>query len=388
MSTPTDNLHHANDHRGLPAQTEGRGIERPALYPSPGLGSWLQAVGGSLSFTTYQSARLFLLHANRLGEVSALERMVGAAMGLAVDPQGFWLANQRQVWRFANIGPKSVGDTHFDAAYLPRKGYFVGPCDVHDILSDVTYQGNRYELLFVNTLYNCIATVDDFYNFRAIWQPDFISAIAEGDRCHLNGMCVRNGELAYATVCAQTDSTGSWRAEKHGGGCVIDLASGKSVCSGLSMPHSPRWHEDRLWLLNSGVGEFGYVDLPTQTFIPVARCPGFARGLTFIGDYAVIGLSKLRESVWSSGLPLPKYLEERHIREMCGLAVIDLRNGQMVHWLRIEGVISELYDVAFLPQVRHPFTPGFVELDHLFSEGGPGVGEFALSPARKNGNVV
>lgn len=374
--SPSLTVGHGEAHSAEPAEKPAR----PSLYPSPGLGAWLRAMQGSLCFTTYQSARLFLLHADANNQVSVLERIVGNAMGLAVDQQGFWLANKRQLWRFVNIGPKSAGETDFDAAYMPRKAYFVGPCDVHDILSNVSYRGVHYELLFVNSQYSCIAAVDDFHRFRAIWQPDFISTIAAGDRCHLNGMCARDGELAYATLCARSDTPGGWRAEKNGGGSVVDLASGATVCSGLSMPHSPRWHEGRLWLLNSGAGEFGYVELVTRTFVPIARCPGFARGLAFVGGYALIGLSKLRESVWSSGLPLPADLKERHIREMCGVVVIDLSNGQTVHWLKIEGEVNELYDVAFLNGVMHPFTPGFVEPEQMFGEGGVGVDEFSVAP--------
>ena len=36
----------------------------------------------------------------------------------------------------------------------------------------------------------------------------------------------------------------------------------------------------------------------------------------------------------------------------CGLGVIDLRSGDLVHTLRIEGVIAELYDVTVIPGVR------------------------------------
>ena len=38
---------------------------------------------------------------------------------------------------------------------------------------------------------------------------------------------------------------------------VIDVDSSEIVCEGLSMPHSPRWYAGKLWLLNSGTGEFG-----------------------------------------------------------------------------------------------------------------------------------
>jgi hypothetical protein len=40
--------------------------------------------------------------------------------------------------------------------------------------------------------------------------------------------------------------------------------------------------------------------------------------------------------------------------------VIDLRTGAIVHWLRIEGIIEELYDVVVLPGVTRPTAIGFV----------------------------
>ena len=336
-------------------------IQKPILNASPGLGGWLKKVSGSLAFTTYQSSRLFLLSAAEDGQTHALERIMGAAMGLAVDSKGLWIANQQQAWRFSNLGPQTLGETDFDAIYMPRKGHFLGPCDAHDILSDVSFRGQRHELLFVNTHYSCIAALDDYYNFRPIWKPEFISAISLGDRCHLNGMCAKDGDLAYATLCGRSDTAIGWRPMKNGGGCVIDINNNEIVCTGLSMPHSPRWHDGKLWLLNSGDGDFGYVDFATGRFVVVGLCPGFARGLCFVGDYAVIGVSKLRENTFSSGLNIEARLKAQHIQETCGLLVIDPKTGTLVHWLTIEAPVTELYDVAFLPGVMHPYTPGFSE---------------------------
>jgi uncharacterized protein (TIGR03032 family) len=114
-----------------------------------------------------------------------------------------------------------------------------------------------------------------------------------------------------------------------------------------------------LWLLNSGAGEFGSVDLASGKFEPFAFVPGFARGLSFLGKYAVIGLSLPRESRTFTGLPLDAALAERDTEARCGLAVIDLDSGDMVHWVRIEGVVRELYDVAILPHAQCPAAIGF-----------------------------
>ena len=120
------------------------------------------------------------------------------------------------------------------------------------------------------------------------------------------------------------------------------------MLAGLSMPHSPRWHQGRLWLLDSGRGRFE----------PVAFCPGYARGLALHGDFAVVGLSKPRHNRTFSGLELDEALRARDAEPRCGLLVIDLRRGDIVHSLRLEGVVEELYDVAVLPGARRPMALG------------------------------
>lgn len=333
--------------------------QKPELIASPGLGTWLREQGGSLTFTTYQSARLFLVSPGDNGQAEALERIVGSAMGLAVSGDALWVSNQEQAWRFSNVGPHRINDQQCDAVYMPRRGYFLGPCDTHDLLANTTFNGQRYELLFVNTSFSCIATLDEHYGFRPLWKPDFISALSPEDRCHLNGMGARDGELAFVTVCGKTDTPRGWRNVKRDGGCVMEVKSQRVLCDGLSMPHSPRWHDGRLWLLNSGMGEFGYID--AGHFVPVAHCPGFARGLTFVGNYAVIGLSRLRDNTFASEVPLRQQLASHQLQETCGLMVFDLGTQKLVHWLNILGPVTELYDVAYLAGVMAPYTPGFSE---------------------------
>ena len=140
---------------------------------------------------------------------------------------------------------------------------------------------------------------------------------------------------------------------------VISVDTNEIVCSGLSMPHSPRWHNCKLWLLNSGTGDFGYVDPQTGQFEPVCFCPGYMRGLSFHGDFALIGISKPRHNKTFSGLALDANLKSRNAEARCGVQIVDLRTGDVVHWLRMEGVVEELYDVVVLPGVRRPMALGF-----------------------------
>jgi uncharacterized protein (TIGR03032 family) len=164
-----------------------------------------------------------------------------------------------------------------------------------------------------------------------------------------------------------------WRDRRRDGGVVVEVPSGRAVTSGLSMPHSPRWHRGRLWLHDSGTGRFGFVDLEAGRFDPLAFCPGYLRGLAFVGDYAVVGLSQPRRDHTFGGLALDEELARRGAQARCGLLVIDTRSGDAAHWLRVEGLVRELYDVAVLPGVGRPMALGFKsdEIQRIVAVGEP-----------------
>jgi uncharacterized protein (TIGR03032 family) len=143
------------------------------------------------------------------------------------------------------------------------------------------------------------------------------------------------------------------------------------------MPHSPRWQgsaqDGRLWLLDSGTGYLGFADPLRGRFERVAFCPGYARGLALHGPFGVIGLSRPRDNRTFTGLALDDELVRRDAEPRCGLLVVDLHSGDTVHWLRIEGVVEELYDVAVLPAVRRPMALGLKsdEIRRVITVGAP-----------------
>ena len=276
-------------------------------------------------------------------------------MGLAGNGSTLWMSSLYQLWRFENALEAGQAHDDYDALYAPQMSFVTGDVDMHDIGLD----GDGVPI-FVNTLFSCLARPSQTHSFAPIWQPRFITRLAAEDRCHLNGLAMRNGRPAYATLVGSSDVADGWREHRRSGGLVVDVDSGEMVAGGLSMPHSPRWHDGRLWLLNSGTGEFGYLDLAAGRFEPVAFCPGYARGLTFINGFAVIGLSRPRAKAPTfEGLALGEQLAQRGAVPRCGLHVVDLRTGDATHWLRIEGVVEELYDVVALPGMRRPMALGF-----------------------------
>ncbi len=318
------------------------------------LSAWLTQQGISLAFTTYQTGKLFLIGLQPDGRLSVFERTFNRAMGLWANPDTLYMSSLYQLWRFENALEQGQAQNGYDRLYVPQIGYTTGDIDIHDIAVD-----RDGRVIFINTLFSCLATVSDKYSFVPLWKPPFISKLAAEDRCHLNGLAMEEGHPRYVTAVGQTDIADGWRDRRQNGGCVIDMLSDEVILSGLSMPHSPRLYQGKLWLLNSGVGDFGYVDRERAVFESVTFCPGYIRGLAFSGDFAVVGLSKPRQNKTFSGLPLDDNLRARNAEARCGLQVIDLRTGDIVHWLRIEGIVHELYDVAVLPGVHRPMALGF-----------------------------
>jgi uncharacterized protein (TIGR03032 family) len=316
--------------------------------------SWLASVNASLAFTTYRAGKVFLIGSQPDGRLSIFERTFNRCMGLCVAGNGFYMSSLFQLWRFENILDPGQAYNGYDRAYVPIVGYTTGDLDIHDMAVD----GNG-RVVFVNTLFSCLATVGEKDSFAPLWRPPFVSKLAAEDRCHLNGLAMDDGKPAYVTAIAATDVADGWRDKRADGGCVIDVRSNQVIAAGLSMPHSPRLHQGKLWLLNSGTGELGTVDPRMGRFQPIAFCPGYLRGLSFIADYAVVGLSKPRENRTFTGLPLDDALARRNAEAQCAIYVIDLRTGDAVHWLRIEGIVEELYDVVVLPGVRRPMAFGF-----------------------------
>ncbi|MEL6479613.1 MAG: TIGR03032 family protein [Pseudomonadota bacterium] len=341
--------------------TEPSAEPRLELRASRLFAAWLADAGGeqgaSLAFTTYQAGKLFFIGLQPDGRLSVFERTFSRCMGLGVDttdPSTFYMSSLYQLWKFQNF--LDPGQTHqgYDAVYVPVTGHTTGDIDVHDI------HAAGKAPVFVATRFNCLATLDERHSFRPLWRPPFIDRIAAEDRCHLNGMAMagRGALPKYVTCVSRTNLADGWREHRREGGLVLDVASGEPVATGLSMPHSPRLHQNRLFILQSGTGEFGEIDRKSGAFTPLCFLPGFARGLSILGDYAVIGISKAREGTFE-GLALNERLAREGVRAKCALMVVNLKTGDLEHSLDVEGVVEELYDVAILPGMRRPMALGF-----------------------------
>ena len=317
--------------------------------------SWLYEQKVSLVFTTYQAGKIFIIGLQPDGKLSVFERTLDRCMGLCLDDNSLYVSTLYQLWRFENTLEKGQIYNNYDAIYLPQLSYVTGDLDIHDI----RVAQNNKKPVFINTLFSCLATVSETHSFKPLWKPPFISKLAAEDRCHLNGLAMREGKPYYVTMVSQSDVADGWREHRINGGCVMDITNNEIIAEGLSMPHSPRWYQEKLWILNSGTGELGFIEKETGKFNPVTFCPGYLRGFSLYNDFAEVGISEPRHNKTFQGLPLDERLKEKKANPRCGLLIIDLRTGDIVHSLRIEGVVEELYDVEVLPQIRRPMAIGF-----------------------------
>jgi uncharacterized protein (TIGR03032 family) len=305
----------------------------------------LDQLGSSLVVSTYQTGKLICVRYDR-GTVNTHFRDFPRPMGIAVHQGRFALGTQSEVLDYRDFPP--VADQiepkgSHDACYLPRNSHFTGDISIHEL----AFAGG--ELWIVATAFSCLATLDAAHSFVPRWKPPFISELASEDRCHLNGLAIVDDRPRFVTALGESDEAGGWRADKAHGGLVIDVESDETVVGGLSMPHSPRWHDDRLWLLESGKGSIAAVDLDSGEIETVAELPGFTRGLAFSGDLAFVGLSQIRETATFGGLPIEE-LDER----LCGVWVVNVASGDVIGFLRFEELVQEVFEVALLPGIRFP----------------------------------
>ncbi len=282
-------------------------------------------------------------------------------MGLAVDGDRLTLGTRKEVWFLRNaqdLAARVEPAGQHDACYLPRASHVTGDIGVHEL----AWAGE--ELWVVNTRFSCLCTLHPDYSFVPRWRPPFVTALAADDRCHLNGLALVDGRPRYVTALGETDTANGWRANKPRGGCLMEVSSGDVISRGLSMPHSPRWHDGRLWLLESGTGQLVLVDAATGKRQTVAELPGFARGLALSGPYAFVGLSKIRPTSAMDGVPLA----ERREYLKCGVAAVDLRSGLVIALLEFQSAVEEIFEVQLLPGRRFPEAIGFQHetIQHTF----------------------
>jgi uncharacterized protein (TIGR03032 family) len=342
------------DEAGPKAEEPGEAAREPAssslrAVHTQNFPQILRKLGASLLVTTYQAGKLVIVR-DEGDHLNTHFRSFQAPMGLALLGNRLAIGTSVQVWEFVDVPDvtaKLEPPHRHDACFLPRGCHVTGNIQIHEMA-----WGQGEELWVVNTRFSCLCTLDRSASFTPRWRPRFVTALEPTDRCHLNGLGMRDGRPYYVTALGATDAPGGWRENKAHGGILMDIATGEILAQGLSMPHSPRWHAGRLWVCESGTGTLGAIDLGAKRYQAVASAPGFTRGLDFAANLAFVGLSQVRESAVFSGIPITERLKETE--RTCGVCVVDLNTGEPIALLRFEEGVQEIFAVQVLPNRRYP----------------------------------
>jgi uncharacterized protein (TIGR03032 family) len=324
-----------------------------SMQASPGLGEWMRERSISLLVSAYQSGRLISIGTGNDGKLRLDAIKFDRSMGLAADRSGIWVATLNSVWRFGYLREERRREESHDVVLAPQAALFTGYVNAHDLAI-----GPQGRPMFAASMFNCVATTTLEASLVPIWYPRFLTNRSPKDVCHLNGLALDQERLRFVTVFAQRQDDGAWR-DGRAEGAVIDVASNTPYVTGLAQPHSPRLHDGRLWLHESGKGAFGYID--GDKFVEVLRCPGYLRGLAFDRDIACIGMSKPRDTESPGAKAFASILAERGTEASCGILFFDLKQGSVIHSLRFGQGVDEIYDIAVLgyrdPMLISPDSP-------------------------------
>lgn len=256
------------------------------------------------------------------------------------------LANERYLKQLEPVDPR------VDACFITRSTHYTGMINIHDI------EWGHKGLWAVNSSFSCLCTIDPSYSFIPQWKPPFIDQLRPEDRCHLNGMTLCDGEPAYVTTFSQFENAKQWRDSDKRTGTLIDVKRNEVVVSGLSMPHSPRWHNGKVYFCHSGVGQVTCYHPDTGETEVIAELPGFTRGIDIYGSLMFVGLSRRRNSDVSA----PALIDEKEGETCSGIWLINLENNEVVGQISFQGNVDQIYDIAILnntcfPEVIEPSHP-------------------------------
>lgn len=327
----------------------------PGTLHSDTLPALLQRLDVSVALTSFQANRLMLVRSEGT-TVDVLFREVPRPMGLAIEPQQMLLGSWAQVLEYRRhdaLNSVIEPGLPVDASYVPHSTHVTGDINIHDIA-----RGHEGTLWMVNTAFSCLATLDPAYHFVPRWKPDFISSLAPEDRCHLNGMAMRDGQPAFVTAFSRDDTPLGWKSYRSEG-LLMSVPAGQVLAEGLSFPHSPRWIDGWLYYCESGHGRVWRCREDGSESTLVAELPGYTRGLAHLGSLLFVGLSRVRFS--ENAPPLP--VLERHPTTASGFWVIDLEKLDEQGWLIFTGDINQIYDLALIEKARFPHVMAWADED-------------------------
>jgi len=317
---------------------------------------WLKQNNCTIIVSSYSKQKVYSIGIKPSdGTLSIYYTNCGRPMGLCNNGSTLYIATSNSLLTYENKGLETDPTFGvFDAAFYPQHAYLSGDVDCHDLRVN-----SKGDLFYISTLFNCICKPSMTKSFEVYYVPPWITKTDKGlppgeDRCHLNGLCLVDGKPRYVTASCNKDYHMAWRDHMLKGGLVYDIIEDRVVVDGLTCPHSPQMYKGKLWVLNAGTGEFGWVDIENKKFVPKKLLPGFLRGLSFVNNYAVICLSSDRHDTAFSDLPLGKILQEQGQKAKVGIFIIDMDTFDIKHKMQFYGDNVEFYDALVIPGITRP----------------------------------
>jgi Domain of unknown function (DUF4915) len=159
---------------------------------------------------------------------------------------------------------------------------------------------------------------------HALWSGNDVP-----DSCHVNCITEADGDL-WATAFGWFEGFKGWRgAEAVGAGVLWNLRTGEEI-AGLSHPHTPRY-VDASWFICESLTESFVRRDRAGAEVQRVELGGYTRGVAFVGDRILVGVSARREHPSSDA-----YVA---VLDRSTLAVLD----------RIPLPCSEIYEVVSVP---------------------------------------
>lgn len=323
-------------------------MDIPFFFYSKSFPQFLYNQKITLVFSTYQAGKIILVSSSNGQSIQLYAKNFVRPMGITFAGDKMAVASKSKVDVFARSEELAQGfpvrRNRYETLFIPQLTYYTGMADIHEI------EWGADGLWAVNTAFSCLSLMDDRYNFVPKWQPEFISELLPEDRCHLNGMTMKEGRPAYVTVFDRTDEKEGWRNGDSRTGMIIDVANNLTIEKELAMPHSPLYHkDDLLYYLLSATGEIRVYDFKINQSRSLTRLDNFIRGCDIYGDYMVVGASQLRDSSKAFG-----NIEDNIKGGSSGIYILNRHDGAEVAKLTFTDRINEIFSVKMIPNCQKP----------------------------------
>jgi len=314
---------------------------------SPQLPELLLKLQCSIGISTYQAGKLLFISPKDENSLSMLPRSFNKPMGFELNGNKLVLATKDEVIVFEDS--KDLA-THYpnkpntyNSLFTPRVTFHTGQVDMHDIAF------GKDGIWAINTSFSCLCQINGSFNFIPRWQPPFITEMVSEDRCHLNGMVIIDGKPKYVTMLGKTNTAQGWRETIVDGGLLMDVETNEIILDKLAMPHSPKMHNNELYMLLSASGKVIKVNIAEKTYETIKQFDGFCRGMDIYGDFMFIGMSKLRKN--SSTFAKLSFSDNA---DTAGIKIIHIPTKALVGELTFQTTVDEIYGLQIIPNSIRP----------------------------------